>query len=522
MSETTSFLLDRRRFLVAVGSVVPASGLAAATRSGDRSGSESSSDSESAASESESDAADSNADSQDEPQPDWRLAGFDQTNVGYHPDLTGPTARARQLWRRDVQVQGLVGVGGVVYASTERDVLAFDAETGEERWRTTVCDNVADQNLVYPPAVADGRVFASTFAEALYALDAETGDALWTYSLDHQWGGPILAADDLVVATDDSRRVFAVDAETGREQWEYHYHEPLPATPVVADGTLYLGFDDRSALCAIEPETGAFRWEQAGPDDQWVEAMTVADGTVYAGWGLPGDEPGHLLAIDAETGEEAWRLETEQTVDTEPAVADETLYVHSGGWLRAVDAETGRVLWRFDTEGAFDRDFYHSIEPPVVADGTVYVGGYDATVYAVDAETGEQRWSYAFGQDVPLYVTPVLHRGSLYVGSDSVIALDETSDDSVSAAFEADQSGADRDDTFQLGEPVELEALQSRGPIVRYEWDITEEEGVDARGKRVEHTFPERDDEFVTLRVRGDDGQVDTVERELNIVPWQD
>lgn len=522
MSETTSSPPDRRRFLAAIGGVLPASGLAAADRSDERADSVANSDDDSDSDPDGDPESASDADSQDDPQPDWRLTGFDETNVGYHPDLTGPTERARQRWRRDVGVQGFVAVRGTVYASTERDVLAFDAETGERRWRTTVCDNAASQNRVYPPAVADGRVFASTFAQVLYALDAETGDALWTYDLDHRWGGPILAADDLVVATDDSRRAFAVDAETGRERWEYHYREPLPATPVVADGTLYLGFADRSALCAIEPETGAFRWEQTGPGDHWVEAMTVADGTVYAGWGLPGDEPGYLLAIDAETGEEAWRLETEQTVDTEPAVADGTLYVHSGGWLRAVDAETGRVRWRFDTEGAFDRDFYHNMEPPVVADGTVYAGGYDATVYAVDAETGEQRWSYAFGQEMPIYVTPVLHRGSLYVGSDSVVALDETSDGSVSAAFEADQSGADRDDTFQVGEPVELEALQSRGPIVQYEWDITEEEGVDARGKRVEHTFPERDDEFVTLRVRGDDGQVDTVERELNIVPWRD
>ncbi|UPV76342.1 PQQ-binding-like beta-propeller repeat protein (plasmid) [Halorussus limi] len=512
MFDTTPLALDRRRFLAAVGSALPATGFATAFRD-DRS----SSDDDSQTDQS------SDSDSGNRQRPDWRLTGFDATNVGYHPDLTGPKTRARERWRRDAAVEGVVAADGVVYASTERDVVAFDAETGEEKWRTRVCDNATSQNLVYTPAVADGRVFASTFAETLYALDAETGETRWEYGLDHRWGGRILAADaDAVYATDDSRRAFAVDAETGRERWEYRYGEPLPSTPVVADGTLYLGYADRSVLRAVEVESDRQRWEQSGPGDEWVEAMTVADGTVYAGWGLPGEEPGHLTAIDDETGEEKWRLETDRTVDTEPAVADGTLYVHSGGWLRAVDAETGELKWRFDTEGAVDKDSWHSIEPPSVADGTVYVGGYDAIVYALNAETGEPRWTYAFGQESPLHVTPVPHRGSLYAASEGVVALDETSEAAVTAAFEADQDGADEDDTFQVGEPVEFEALKSRGPIAEYEWDITEEEGIDARGQRVEHTFRERDDEFVTLRVRGDDGRVDTVERELNVVPWED
>lgn len=498
MSELGSFTPDRRQFLATVATAIPASGLAAATND------------DSASSDDETDHG-----------PDWRMEGFDATNVGYHPDLTGPTAQPREQWRRDDSIQGVVAVDGVVYASTERDVFACDAETGEELWRTTVCDNDG-QDRVYPPAVADGRVYANTLAETLYALDAGTGDVRWEYRLEEKWGDRILAAGDLVYTTDASRRVFAVDAETGREQWEYYYGEPLPATPVVADGTLYIGFGERSVLRAVDTGTGRHEWEQSGPDDQWVRGLTVADDRIYAGWGLPGDEPGHLLAIDAETGDELWRLQTEQAVDSEPAVANGTLYVHSGGWLRAVDAETGQLQWRFDTEGDFDRDFYHSMKPPVVASDTVYVGGYDATVYALDAQTGERRWSYALGQEGVVSVAPALHGGRLYVGSETLVALDETGDASVAAAFEADQEGSDRDHTFQTNEPVELEALLSRGPIEAYEWDITDEEGVDARGKRVEHTFTEWDDEFVILRVRGDDGQTDAVEHELNIVPWDD
>jgi outer membrane protein assembly factor BamB len=50
-----------------------------------------------------------------------------------------------------------------------------------------------------------------------------------------------------------------------------------------------------------------------------------------------------------------------------------------------------------------------------VADGIVYVGGVDGSIYAVDAGTGQPKWQYQTGGAVPS--SPVVADGVVYVGS---------------------------------------------------------------------------------------------------------
>ena len=51
---------------------------------------------------------------------------------------------------------------------------------------------------------------------------------------------------------------------------------------------------------------------------------------------------------------------------------------------------TNETLWTFDTGGG-------AISSPAVADGMVFIGGEDSTVYAINALTGELVWSYSVG-----------------------------------------------------------------------------------------------------------------------------
>ncbi|MFJ1604567.1 PQQ-binding-like beta-propeller repeat protein [Streptomyces sp. NPDC088253] len=51
----------------------------------------------------------------------------------------------------------------------------------------------------------------------------------------------------------------------------------------------------------------------------------------------------------------------------------------------------------------------------MVAEGTVYIGSEDMSLWAVDAATGEERWRpQAHGE---LHSTPVVADGTVYVGS---------------------------------------------------------------------------------------------------------
>jgi outer membrane protein assembly factor BamB len=52
---------------------------------------------------------------------------------------------------------------------------------------------------------------------------------------------------------------------------------------------------------------------------------------------------------------------------------------------------------------------------PAVANGVVYVGSLNQKVYALNARTGANLWSYGTGGQV--YSSPAVANGMVYVGS---------------------------------------------------------------------------------------------------------
>jgi outer membrane protein assembly factor BamB len=114
-----------------------------------------------------------------------------------------------------------------------------------------------------------------------------------------------------------------------------------------------------------------------------MAAPAYDDGVIYATGGKL------LLALDAETGKEIWRVQKDENF-LGLAVADQHVYV--GNWdlnLYAFDQATGEEEWKFPAQAG--GVFWSA--PAVTAD-TVYAGNIDKNLYALDAQTGELRWSF--------------------------------------------------------------------------------------------------------------------------------
>jgi acyl-CoA hydrolase len=94
----------------------------------------------------------------------------------------------------------------------------------------------------------------------------------------------------------------------------------------------------------------------------------------------------------------------------------------------AVDAATGDGEWVFDEPS--DRVF----SSPTVDNGIVYVGSTDESVYAIDADTGDEVWEFigGFGGIGQVEASPTVHGGTVYVCSfDGVVyAIDADSGNS--------------------------------------------------------------------------------------------
>ncbi len=217
----------------------------------------------------------------------------------------------------------------------------------------------------------------------------------------------------------------------GSVLWTFDVGEQIWTPLALEAGVLFFG-DDEGTLHALDLTQRQLRWrfETAG---RIRSAATVAGGSV-----LFASDDGFLYAVDRESGKERWKLDLGSSelerrlpasgppyvydyLHSSPTVEDGTVYVGSADKkLYAVDAETGRVRWSFATQGPIRSS-------PAVSGGMVYFGSWDGNVYAVSAASGEKVWSYETG--APIQGSPAVAGGRVIVGSRSarLLALDAAS-----------------------------------------------------------------------------------------------
>jgi PQQ-dependent dehydrogenase (methanol/ethanol family) len=120
-------------------------------------------------------------------------------NILYALDLTRPGAPLK--WQYEPKpVPAAQGVaccdvinrgpayadGRIFYNTLDGNVVAVDAETGKEAWKTQVGDINIGESMTMAPLVADGKVFVGNSGGEfgvrgwIKALDAASGDVLWT------------------------------------------------------------------------------------------------------------------------------------------------------------------------------------------------------------------------------------------------------------------------------------------------------------------------------------------------------
>lgn len=136
-----------------------------------------------------------------------------------------------------------------VYAVSTSGRLHAVGHDGERRWTHRV-----DGDSYIQPAVADGTVYLTgTNNDALFALDAETGELEWEQTTGI--GGsspPAVTAESLVVkaTTREGRRLFVLDRADGTERSRFELPEGMDGSvqPVVANGVCYVVGEPRDAF----------------------------------------------------------------------------------------------------------------------------------------------------------------------------------------------------------------------------------------------------------------------------------
>lgn len=100
-----------------------------------------------------------------------------------------------------------------------------------------------------------------------------------------------------------------------------------------------------------------------------------------------------------------------------PVVVGKTIYLASQSSVYALDAETGEQKWAYPAEGPIGTPTAATIKAtPAVYGGQVFVGASDGVMYALDADTGTLKWQFQTGGYIRF--SPIVVDGVVYFGSD--------------------------------------------------------------------------------------------------------
>jgi outer membrane protein assembly factor BamB len=279
----------------------------------------------------------------------------------------------------------------------------------------------------FPAQVLGLLILLATLASHAVTLGQKLGESPWsTYRGDlkrtgrSNYKGPVTNQLRWVFSTGLSEKSGGIETD-----------------PVIgSDGTVYIGANN-GIFYALNPEGGSIRWAFPTEFDTFaIYSSPIVDqqGLVYFG-----AKDGNVYALRAPKrgimGELVWSLNLGTTIQTSPAFTpDGTLVIGADDWayygITPPRGGTGpRIKWRFQTQGTL------ITSPAIDSDGTVFVASMDGRIYALEPpkDAGQPvkiRWSFSSGarddkggfENAPA----IDNEGTLYIGGNDGIlyALD--------------------------------------------------------------------------------------------------
>ncbi len=293
-------------------------------------------------------------------------------------------------------------------AGSLQPIWQVDAGKGTD-WRSI---------LTASPIVADGKIFVLDAAGHVFAYNAASGAPVWNRDLapedednpERNYGGGIAYEDGRIYATTGHRLAVALNANTGEEIWSAETETPIHASPAVADGRVYV-ITLENQLLVLNSETGETLWEHRGIAEPSALAASsnaaVSGDTVIVPY-----TSGELYALRTDNGIPYWVDQLARTTNVtaltvlndiagRPVVDDDMVFAisHSGTFV-GINMRTGGRAWTRNVPG---------IQTPLVVGEFVYVVSTLGQVLCLNRGDGRIKWV----TQLPAYEDPEDRDGAI-------------------------------------------------------------------------------------------------------------
>lgn len=317
--------------------------------------------------------------------------------------------------------------------------------------------NIGSNVHMTSPVIYKGNVFVASMDEnntgksTIASMDIQTGTIKWRYAVPHSIKNSIAVSDGLLLAQDIEGFLYAIQTVTGQLAWKKQLNVKKACVPLVegivtASGIVYAG--SGLGLCAIRLSDGKELWENKAWQQNHgsTATLSVANNVLIAS-----SQWGELFAHNATNGKLLWKASEDgiRHRSSSATMQKEVLYLTSENSLFIMEAQTGHIWvrkglpynvnvassplvtddeiifgtatdgvvaldrktlqekWKFRTGNAMIYTVPYVSNPanniessPVMAGNTVFIGGADGVIYALDRKKGTLQWKHVTGAPI--------------------------------------------------------------------------------------------------------------------------
>lgn len=259
--------------------------------------------------------------------------------------------------------------------------------------------------LIAPPIIGNGIIYTLDGAMNVHANNKANGQSIWSKSLAKREkkgffkptgqaiGGGIAFDDGKIFVSSGFGEILALDAQTGDIIWTKKTNGPVHSAPLASNGKVYI-VTVESELLALNQADGSVHWTQSSIPEM-ASMLTTTSSAIFGETIITPFASGEIIASLQANGRKLWsdgltRMAAQTSLSSindiagRPVIYEGVVYaVSQSGTFAAVDLRTGVRIW--------DKSI-SSIQTPWVTPDVIYCVTISGQLVAMSREKGDIIW----------------------------------------------------------------------------------------------------------------------------------
>jgi len=326
--------------------------------------------------------------------------------------------------------------GDYLYICTRSGaVYCFNALTGDVVWQVSVGGQINST-----PLIEDNKLYVASFDGNIYSFNASTGEEEWNYSTTsaETFSSPLVFENMLIYApgfgnSDYEDYLVSLDLN-GNFKWRFNTGNLIHSSPFT-DGTYIYIASNNGKLFKLDT-LGNEIWNYQTDGSFRMATPSYKDGKIFF---APGDNERRVFALN-NSGSIFWvsnQLNTsgEGLIPSSIAIDEENLYLvytTTKEWIAALKQNNGNILWQIDLG---EKQASNYIASPSVLNGSIFIPTQSGYLFEISTSGVINNSFLVNTSSSPVYTTPAISNGKLYLATWSGIVKCYQAEEVVSISY---------------------------------------------------------------------------------------